>query len=164
MTGNNSVTGNNSGVMVFDYRGFLVYVDTVNITDTRTITLSSPTMISRIIKGSLVSSIVLTLQGVTKWSCNLPGVHVLLPAIVEDQTTSVVSSGLRSSDYNGLDFIGQRVELTDYQLPKSCTLSLWLSSYRDGIIFRGNGLTITCLLYTSPSPRDRTRSRMPSSA
>ena len=24
--------------------------------------------------------------------------------------------------------------------------------------------TVTCLLYTSPSPRDRTRSRMPSSA
>ena len=29
----------------------------------------------------------------------------------------------------------------------------------------GDGdLGITCLLYTSPSPRDRTRSRMPSSA
>ena len=27
-----------------------------------------------------------------------------------------------------------------------------------------NGETHTCLLYTSPSPRDRTRSRMPSSA
>ena len=27
-----------------------------------------------------------------------------------------------------------------------------------------DGLLITCLLYTSPSPRDRTRSRMPSSA
>ena len=27
-----------------------------------------------------------------------------------------------------------------------------------------NGKTTTCLLYTSPSPRDRTRSRMPSSA
>ena len=27
-----------------------------------------------------------------------------------------------------------------------------------------NALAITCLLYTSPSPRDRTRSRMPSSA
>ena len=26
------------------------------------------------------------------------------------------------------------------------------------------GITTTCLLYTSPSPRDRTRSRMPSSA
>ena len=28
----------------------------------------------------------------------------------------------------------------------------------------GNGQHGTCLLYTSPSPRDRTRSRMPSSA
>ena len=28
----------------------------------------------------------------------------------------------------------------------------------------GAGLSYTCLLYTSPSPRDRTRSRMPSSA
>ena len=27
-----------------------------------------------------------------------------------------------------------------------------------------NGLFVSCLLYTSPSPRDRTRSRMPSSA
>ena len=27
-----------------------------------------------------------------------------------------------------------------------------------------NKLIIACLLYTSPSPRDRTRSRMPSSA
>ena len=27
-----------------------------------------------------------------------------------------------------------------------------------------NALSIICLLYTSPSPRDRTRSRMPSSA
>ena len=31
-----------------------------------------------------------------------------------------------------------------------------------GIIERGQ--TLHCLLYTSPSPRDRTRSRMPSSA
>ena len=34
-------------------------------------------------------------------------------------------------------------------------------SVKDGILINdGNG----CLLYTSPSPRDRTRSRMPSSA
>ena len=34
-----------------------------------------------------------------------------------------------------------------------------------GFIFQSfNLLTRTCLLYTSPSPRDRTRSRMPSSA
>jgi len=30
--------------------------------------------------------------------------------------------------------------------------------------FSGSGKTTFCLLYTSPSPRDRTRSRMPSSA
>ena len=29
---------------------------------------------------------------------------------------------------------------------------------------KGIGLPMVCLLYTSPSPRDRTRSRMPSSA
>ena len=29
---------------------------------------------------------------------------------------------------------------------------------------RSEGLPFVCLLYTSPSPRDRTRSRMPSSA
>ena len=29
---------------------------------------------------------------------------------------------------------------------------------------RNYGVTAPCLLYTSPSPRDRTRSRMPSSA
>ena len=29
---------------------------------------------------------------------------------------------------------------------------------------KGNTFMRTCLLYTSPSPRDRTRSRMPSSA
>ena len=32
---------------------------------------------------------------------------------------------------------------------------------RDGVIA---DFVVTCLLYTSPSPRDRTRSRMPSSA
>ena len=34
----------------------------------------------------------------------------------------------------------------------------------DGYLARGNLLIGICLLYTSPSPRDRTRSRMPSSA
>ena len=40
-------------------------------------------------------------------------------------------------------------------------------STRGGLRLRGtrDGLTsLGCLLYTSPSPRDRTRSRMPSSA
>ena len=48
----------------------------------------------------------------------------------------------------------------------------WLQLKQVGEIVRDLGLegqmqkqgTPTCLLYTSPSPRDRTRSRMPSSA
>ena len=44
--------------------------------------------------------------------------------------------------------------------------ALLTSSRRDGCIPRRNGsyLPIGCLLYTSPSPRDRSLSRMPSSA
>ena len=34
----------------------------------------------------------------------------------------------------------------------------------DGMIWGGSSLNIYCLLYTSPSPRDKTVSRMPSSA
>ena len=34
----------------------------------------------------------------------------------------------------------------------------------DGDTIKINSKKISCLLYTSPSPRDRTRSRMPSSA
>jgi len=36
-----------------------------------------------------------------------------------------------------------------------------LSEYLES---KGFKVSVTCLLYTSPSPRDRTRSRMPSSA
>ena len=44
----------------------------------------------------------------------------------------------------------------------------WLTEKRLAVLTENNAkLSIaatTCLLYTSPSPRDRTRSRMPSSA
>ena len=44
--------------------------------------------------------------------------------------------------------------------------AFWLvfSGFVLGIAIRKTGLADRCLLYTSPSPRDRTRSRMPSSA
>ena len=38
-----------------------------------------------------------------------------------------------------------------------------IDEYPDSILIN-NILGVICLLYTSPSPRDRTRSRMPSSA
>ena len=53
---------------------------------------------------------------------------------------------------------------------KGCTLKLWRykkvytwGELKEKYIEHCRGY-VTCLLYTSPSPRDRTRSRMPSSA
>src|SRR5665811_686484 len=50
---------------------------------------------------------------------------------------------------DGVDVGGQRMGLVGLQLTDEVDLK---------------ALTYICLLYTSPSPRDRTRSRMPSSA
>ena len=51
------------------------------------------------------------------------------------------------------------------------TLTTWGTKRQSEAFSKANGLSSqaiqnvrTCLLYTSPSPRDRTRSRMPSSA
>ena len=44
------------------------------------------------------------------------------------------------------------------------TLAFIKGPVRDESLFGNVGNTKVCLLYTSPSPRDRTRSRMPSSA
>ena len=41
---------------------------------------------------------------------------------------------------------------------------LYGKKIKDSILVFPNGIGSSCLLYTSPSPRDRTRSRMPSSA
>src|SRR5665811_1127683 len=46
----------------------------------------------------------------------------------------------------------------------SSTTTAWPSTTRRSARTSGSARTTPCLLYTSPSPRDRTRSRMPSSA
>ena len=47
-------------------------------------------------------------------------------------------------------------DTTYFKIVKACKETRAKGSYEDLVTF--------CLLYTSPSPRDRTRSRMPSSA
>ena len=47
---------------------------------------------------------------------------------------------------------------------ESSAVAVFIAMVLDGLDGRVARLTGTCLLYTSPSPRDRTRSRMPSSA
>ena len=46
-------------------------------------------------------------------------------------------------------------------IPEEYIFETWGYRIQDAL---GNEHTYNCLLYTSPSPRDRTRSRMPSSA
>ena len=53
---------------------------------------------------------------------------------------------------NMLDTIAVNMTYTPNEDGKDSPWELWVDEYGD------------CLLYTSPSPRDRTRSRMPSSA
>ena len=50
--------------------------------------------------------------------------------------------------------------------PKDFTLENYVTIFTDSTWYMGyiNSITYTCLLYTSPSPRDRQKSRMPSSA
>ena len=42
------------------------------------------------------------------------------------------------------------------------SMAMWVNLATD--VLKTYGVDLPCLLYTSPSPRDRTRSRMPSSA
>ena len=62
----------------------------------------------------------------------------------------LVDSGLDSLPGAGAEILSQRVR--NIISTAKCTVQEWLDVMR------------ACLLYTSPSPRDRTRSRMPSSA
>ena len=57
---------------------------------------------------------------------------------------------------HGLIQVAQKLQ----DLNTSC---LGVAYVEEGIALRQGGIT-TCLLYTSPSPRDRQKSRMPSSA
>ena len=54
-------------------------------------------------------------------------------------------------------------ELQRKMREKEQIVQLAVYDYRNAVIADRLGVDI-CLLYTSPSPRDRTRSRMPSSA
>ena len=62
--------------------------------------------------------------------------------------------------YSGKNFDHRRQWLEDELLRLAGIFALDVSAYA----VMSNHYHIICLLYTSPSPRDRTRSRMPSSA
>jgi len=83
--------------------------------------------------------------------------------VVDDMAVSrgLLTQALDQLNIKNYDYVSNGQEAVEY-LSKS-PVHLVISDYNmpqmDGL-----GLLKACLLYTSPSPRDRTRSRMPSSA
>ena len=82
--------------------------------------------------------------------------------------------GVSVKIYGSDRFGPNKSALTEYKKYKEDLPGIW-AKCRASIIdetrleggtarFDENEFLVTCLLYTSPSPRDRTRSRMPSSA
>ena len=69
---------------------------------------------------------------------------MIVAAFTESYMLAAVLTGLTVLGFQGLAEV-------------ACELESPFSSH-------SNELPLNCLLYTSPSPRDRTRSRMPSSA
>ena len=59
--------------------------------------------------------------------------------------------------------VGSRARVTHSAIPQSTDPAVIDAAVREQS-GQGHALFTLCLLYTSPSPRDRTRSRMPSSA
>ena len=79
--------------------------------------------------------------------------------IDKDNTLWVVSNGGYDANYNPLNNGAfYQINTTTDEVERSISLNINLSGK---VAINGNK---DCLLYTSPSPRDRTRSRMPSSA
>ena len=97
-------------------------------------------------------------------SASLTGGNVNFSYLWSDGQTTVTSTNLAVGTYT--------VTVTDQKRcfdDASVTIQLDPSSSAGGISSTDtqvacDSLTWICLLYTSPSPRDRTRSRMPSSA
>ena len=85
-----------------------------------------------------------------------------LPAeVTEDQLLAV----LENTDNRGLRRISLAIDPQDEQRPESTrlgTVDVTVTLENGELVLQGT--VLTCLLYTSPSPRDATLSRMPSSA
>ena len=84
-------------------------------------------------------------------------------------TSKEISKSLKSMGYNLVEIDANEKLLADLELHKPDIVFNGLHGTwgEDGCvqeILEKYGVPYTCLLYTSPSPRDRQKSRMPSSA
>ena len=77
-------------------------------------------------------------------------VNAITPGFIETEITEVLSDSIK-------DKYKEIIPLSRFGKPEDVAKAVLFLASDDSSY-------ITCLLYTSPSPRDRTRSRMPSSA
>ena len=90
---------------------------------------------------------------------------------MKDDLKKIVIENFESSSGNKLQnfqlsyqFFGKRLGTAPVILINHALTGNSIVSGKDGWWSEIVGINRACLLYTSPSPRDRTRSRMPSSA
>ena len=87
-------------------------------------------------------------------TCQIP--KVTAPTLVPTTAATTTTTTLPDQNVFGCMIVANPTE-THHTI---CNTHVDLT----GLSLRGVDLSYACLLYTSPSPRDRTRSRMPSSA
>ena len=103
----------------------------------------------------ILESLEIEVSGVYKsWRDALPEIKKQLPDFM------IVDLFLDNNE-KGMEFINQ---IKDYFIPTIICTGYPEQSYMDQALDYGVHAFMACLLYTSPSPRDRQKSRMPSSA
>ena len=92
-----------------------------------------------------------------------------MPSVLRDATIQPIPKGSKdpslSANYNGIVLASSLGKVLEWSI--LTTLSQYLITSNLQIGFKpgfSTTLCTDCLLYTSPSPRDRQKSRMPSSA
>eukprot|EP00831_Metopus_contortus_P042588 TRINITY_DN3385_c0_g1_i3.p1 TRINITY_DN3385_c0_g1~~TRINITY_DN3385_c0_g1_i3.p1 ORF type:complete len:172 (+),score=26.83 TRINITY_DN3385_c0_g1_i3:39-554(+) len=78
--------------------------------------------------------------------------------------TEIYQTEARRGNFKGIDFTGKISAIINSNVVKSCDPAVSISGSNSVSDINRNLIFITCLLYTSPSPRDLSTSRMPSSA
>ena len=142
-------------------------------------TAATNTTLTTAINSSVTSIDLSALSGVAQNGFIVVGNELMIITGVTDADTITVTSAQEgttaATHANGaaVTVLGAKVTAQDTLLVDTNNSTTDIRVTQGGIIFKARDyakinnefvLLSACLLYTSPSPRDRTRSRMPSSA
>ena len=119
----------------------------------------------------LLSSVSFFLRNFFQFNSNFFSIFLLFLFCLLTLTKYIIRKYLHSAIYQGKLFdniliVGSSASALDYYetINKYYYYGYKCVGFIDNTSDKMNGCPYSCLLYTSPSPRDRTRSRMPSSA